>query len=230
MARIVTVFNQKGGSGKTMTTMQLAGTCALRGYKTLVVDMDTQGTSTIWSAVERNPELRLPAFPADVRSLAPLGRGMVRPVSELASIYDLIVIDTPPATESEAPWAALQISDIGIIPFVPTAADKWAGQARILAAKAMEQNPDIRAVLHLPSMVRRGNIIDAVLQSFAEDPTVTLMKSSVSQRNAYLEAQFCGVCVAQLSKSSAAAKEMEILADEVLGLLDLSPVNRKGAK
>jgi chromosome partitioning protein len=30
-AKIVTVFNQKGGCAKTMTTMQLAGTLGLRG-------------------------------------------------------------------------------------------------------------------------------------------------------------------------------------------------------
>lgn len=226
MTRIVTVFNQKGGSGKTMTTMQLAGTCGLRGYKTLVIDMDSQGTSTIWSAVVRNPDLRLPDFPADVRSMAPLGRGMVGPVAKLAPNYDLILIDTPPHTESEAPWAALQISDLGIIPFIPTAADQWAGQAKTLAARAMEQNPDIRAVLHLPTCVRRGNVIDAILQSFAADPSVQMMKSSVSQRNAYLEAQLVGLCVGQLSKSSAASKEMEALANEVLDILELPHTKR----
>lgn len=230
MARIVTVFNQKGGSGKTMTTMQLAGTCALRGHKTLVVDMDSQGTSTIWSAVHRNPELRLPDFPADVRSMAPLGRGMVGPVGKLAPEYDLIVIDTPPATESEAPWAALQISDLGIIPFIPTADNQWAGQARTLAVRAMAQNPDIRAVLHLPTCVRRGNVIETVLEQFKEDPNIAMMNTTVFQRNAYLEAQFFGLCVRQLSRSSAAAKEMEQLADEVLDLLDLPRTNQGGDK
>ena len=49
-ARIVTVFNQKGGCGKTMTCMQLSAAFALRGLRTLLVDMDKQGTSTIGGA------------------------------------------------------------------------------------------------------------------------------------------------------------------------------------
>jgi chromosome partitioning protein len=99
MAKILTVFNQKGGCGKTMTAMQLAGTCAMRGYSTLVVDMDSQGTALVWSTVKPDPQLRLKAtgFPAKVESFAPLGRGMVRPVADLAPLYDLIIIDTPPA-------------------------------------------------------------------------------------------------------------------------------------
>lgn len=224
MAKILTVFNQKGGCGKTMTAMQLAGTCAMRGNSTLVVDMDSQGTALVWSTVKPDPQLRLKAtgFPAKVESFAPLGRGMVRPVADLAPLYDLIIIDTPPAVASEAPWAALQISDLALIPFVPTAADMWAKEARVLARKAMEQNPDIRGVHHLPSMVRRGNTIAGVLDQFRSDPEVALLSSTVSLLNAYLDSQMLGLCVGQLSSSSTAAKEMSALSDEVLGLLGLS--------
>jgi len=45
-AKVVAVVNQKGGSGKTTLTMQLAGTLAKRGVKVLVVDADSQGTAT----------------------------------------------------------------------------------------------------------------------------------------------------------------------------------------
>jgi chromosome partitioning protein len=147
---------------------------------------------------------------------------MVRPVADLAPLYDLIIIDTPPAVASEAPWAALQISDLALIPFVPTAADMWAKEARVLARKAMEQNPDIRGVHHLPSMVRRGNTIAGVLDQFRSDPEVALLSSTVSLLNAYLDSQMLGLCVGQLSSSSTAAKEMSALSDEVLGLLGLS--------
>jgi chromosome partitioning protein len=47
-AKIVTVFNQKGGCAKTMTTMQLAGTLGLQGLKVFVVDMDPQNTAALW--------------------------------------------------------------------------------------------------------------------------------------------------------------------------------------
>lgn len=42
-AKRIAVMNQKGGTGKTTTTVSLAHGLAERGYKTLVVDMDSQG-------------------------------------------------------------------------------------------------------------------------------------------------------------------------------------------
>jgi len=45
-AKIVAIANQKGGVGKTSTTMGLASTLARGGAKTLVIDMDPQANST----------------------------------------------------------------------------------------------------------------------------------------------------------------------------------------
>lgn len=47
-AKIITVFNQKGGVGKTTTTCQLAGTFGYRGYDVLVADVDPQETTSSW--------------------------------------------------------------------------------------------------------------------------------------------------------------------------------------
>ena len=41
-----TVANQKGGVGKTTTVVSLAGLCAARGQRTLVVDLDPHGSLT----------------------------------------------------------------------------------------------------------------------------------------------------------------------------------------
>jgi chromosome partitioning protein len=42
-ARRIAVMNQKGGTGKTTTTVSLAHGLAGKGFKTLIVDMDSQG-------------------------------------------------------------------------------------------------------------------------------------------------------------------------------------------
>lgn len=125
---IITVANQKGGVGKTTTTINLAAAVANKGFKTLLVDLDPQGNSTMSYVDVRTVErsmfdvlvseevaLRDVIIPTPVENLrvAPSRIALAKleskligeidghyrlkdKLSEVASEYDYVFIDTPP--------------------------------------------------------------------------------------------------------------------------------------
>ena len=50
--RVIAIVNQKGGCGKTTTTVSLAGCLAAEGHRVLVVDMDPQAHATLGLGID----------------------------------------------------------------------------------------------------------------------------------------------------------------------------------
>ncbi|MGV8906808.1 MAG: ParA family protein [Acetobacterium sp.] len=53
MAKIVAVFNQKGGVGKTTTTINLTTALSMAGFRVLVIDIDPQGNTSSGFGIDK---------------------------------------------------------------------------------------------------------------------------------------------------------------------------------
>lgn len=199
-AKTVVIANQKGGCGKTMLTMQLAGWAALNGYRTLVIDLDPQQTASTWFSVA---EARETPFPANLIALKQDPSHLIGVLRNFKDDYDLIFIDCPPSADTEVPWTALLSADLGIIPVIPTLDNIWASQAAFkLAEEAHKKNPDLQMHYVLNNM-RRGVVYDMCKQSITELPAVnsgfiSKLGDDIMQRNAYPECQVYGTVLNKL--------------------------------
>lgn len=192
------------------------------GYRAAVIDMDRQGSAFLWSN-SGDENLR---YPVEVHNFAPLKSPplMIRKVGDLSNDYDIILIDCPPAMESSVPWAALTISDIGLIPVIPAAVEIWAAkEAKDVGFVALKENESLQ-LFTLASMVRRSAVISSYIKVLEKDLEFPMLKTVMTMRNDYLKSQAYGVSVLEISAKSPASLEVKALAHELLAKLSMKEV------
>jgi chromosome partitioning protein len=214
-AKIIAVANQKGGSGKTTVSMQLAGSLARRGNRVLVVDADPQGTATRWAATaeDDNP------FPASVVGLSAASSKVHREVKKFIEDFQFIIIDCPPAADSPVPQSALLIADVVLVPVIPSPLDMWAAVGiKQVIFNMSEINETLQARLVLNQCQPRTTLTQETLEILPEFG-IALAQTALHHRQVYRQAAVFGQTVHELG-NKAAIQEIEALTDEVLLIME----------
>lgn len=213
-AKIISVCNQKGGCGKTTITMALAAAFAGRSSRVLVVDGDPQGSASSWSA---NAPDEAP-FPATVANLSRAGRSLPNEVRKMVGDYDVVLIDCPPAVDSPVPQAALLISDLALVPLIPSPIDVAAAAPFIrLIQDARLLNEELQGLVVANMVQKNTRVAAGYLEHFSALPIATA-HSHLALRTSHRQACALGTSVDQLGDREASA-EVKGLLKEVLHLL-----------
>jgi chromosome partitioning protein len=221
MAKIICITNQKGGSGKTTLAMQLAGGIARHATnrkpnKVMVVDADPQGTATRWAASATD---EIP-FPAAIVGLSAASDKVHREVKKFIDDYDYIIIDCPPAADSPIPQSALLVSDLALVPLIPSPLDMWAAVGiRQVIHNVADINESLQSRLVINQCQPKTTLAQECLEILPEFG-IELAKTYLRQRQVYRQSAVFGQTVYNYgSKAKEAIAEIDALTKEVLKLL-----------
>ncbi len=204
----ITVAQQKGGSGKTTVTANLAVGFLRMGRKVAVIDSDPQGTLGRWF-MTRCELLGDPGMEFSTSS----AWGIDYEVKKLADAHDIVLIDTPPKADSDL-RPALRTAALTLVPVATSHADLWATESVL----------DLARRAKCPAMIvlnrtRAGTNLGAEIAAQAAEIDADLAKATLANRILYAEALGRGQGVQDAKPKGPAALEVAALAKEVLRAL-----------
>jgi chromosome partitioning protein len=205
---ILSVLNQKGGTGKTTIAIHVGMAWARQGARVLLIDADPQGTALDWSEArgERHPALPVLGLPKPT---------IHREVPALAGNYDHVIIDGPPQTEAIVK-SAIMAADLVVIPVQPSGVDVWGARPVVaLLADALVVKPELKVVFAVNRKASKTFLSRAVLDALAVY-RLPVLASALGQRVTFAESVGSGRTVFDADPAGVASTEVEALANEIL--------------
>jgi chromosome partitioning protein len=204
MALVITVAQQKGGTGKTTLAANIAAALA-PGLRVVLLDIDPQRTLTRWHALRMARPTPAPALGfSDVA-----GWRLAAELDRLRRSHDMVVIDSPPQVDTDAKLA-VRGADLVLVPVQPSPPDVWAAEAMLQLAAS--EGRIARLVLNrVPAASRLRDSVRADIAARA----LPVLRSELGNRTGYALAFAEGLGVVEAEPRSSAAAEMRVLLAEL---------------
>lgn len=206
MGQVITVAQQKGGSGKTTLVANLAVALAQEGRSVALLDTDPQGSLGRWFMARA--EAGDPGMDFSTASAWGVGYEM----KKLARGCDVVLVDTPPKVDSDL-RPALRESDLVLVPVATSAVDVW----------ALDSILDLTERVGVPALVvlnryKAGTRVSEEVEGLLAEREVQRAAAVLGNRVVYAEALGQGRGVLEKGRG-AWTGEVEALRDEVMSAL-----------
>ncbi len=208
-AKVITIAQQKGGAGKTTIAAHLAVAFSQMGLRVAAIDIDPQGSLSHWHRIR---EEKFGEGYTGITFGAFSGWRISGELSRLKRNFDVIVLDSPPHTETET-RAAIRNADLLIIPVQPSPTDLWATQATIDIAKSEK----VSYITVLNRVSANSKIAETISKELSNLSNVHL-----GNRVYFASSIMEGKCVTETSPKSPAAEEVKALSEEVLKIAGIN--------
>jgi len=216
-AKIIIVTNQKGGSGKTTTAVNLSAALHRGERRVLLVEADPQNSVAKWFDSGEG------VIPFPYINLAAAKKSIQNEIKKHLFNYDYIVIDGRPSLELDI-GLLLVIADIVVVPLRPTMADLDATEEIIQEIeKAAERRGDkVKFGLVLNQVMGQRTLLKLTEKAIA-DREYHLFQTAVAYAECQPQAYTVGKTVFEFNSYPfrKAAKEAIALADEIVSMIEV---------
>lgn len=209
---IITIAQQKGGSGKTTLAAHLAVAMArLEGRRVAILDTDPQGSLGRWYMARRE---RLDGEAPDLGFRTASAWGARYEAQGLAADHDLVIIDTPPRMGVDG-RPAIEAARFVLVPVAPSPVDLWATEPTLAMVRA-EGKPLMLVLNRADARARLTREVAEALKALGALTAAT----QIASRVAFAASMGEGATVFDWQASGPAAREIAALAAEIVAALD----------
>ena len=207
MGKVISFTNQKGGSGKTTLSANLAVLWSNSGYKVAVIDADAQNSLTYWLEARKKyygeGDIGITSYNFDVRNLK-------EEIKQIKSKYNFIIIDSPPSITFDT-IQIIKASDRVFVPVQPSPLDLMATVPFLNLVKQEKKNP----IIFLNRVMPRARLTDAMILRLRY-AGAKIARSRISSKVLFAETFSVGRGVIDISVTSDAAKEIINAGNEII--------------
>ena len=212
MSKVITIAQQKGGSGKTTIAANLATVFAIKNkLSTTILDTDPQGSLGKWFITRQEKLKSKNTIQFKTASLW----GAQYEAKSLKEKSDLVIIDTPPKIDADG-RPAIEVADLVLIPISPSQVDFWATESIIELAK--------REKKEILILINRANAKSKLIKEavkFVNDMKVKKAKTILGNRQIFVSSMGLGLTVVEKQRTGKGCLEMLSLTKEIQSFLKI---------